>query len=51
MFSGTLRVKIYEANGLRPTDYQKRHELTFAKNDKLLDPYVSLDVDEKFIGK
>ncbi|CAO1406792.1 unnamed protein product [Diamesa tonsa] len=51
MFSGTLRVKIYEANGLRPTDYQKRHELTFAKNDKLLDPYVSLDVDEKFIDK
>lgn len=53
MFSGTLRVKICEANGLRPTDYQKRFELNFSKNNdkKDLDPYVSLNVDEKFIGE
>lgn len=53
MFTGTLRVKICEANELRPTDYQKRHELNFGKNNdkKDLDPYVSLNVDEKFIGK
>jgi novel protein kinase C epsilon type len=53
MFTGTLRVKICEANDLRPTDYQKRHELNFGKNNdkKDLDPYVSLNVDEKFIGE
>lgn len=53
MFSGTLRVKICEASGLKPTDYQKRHELNFGKNNdkKDLDPYVSMNVDEKFIGK
>lgn len=53
MFTGSLRVKIYEASGLKPTDYQKRHELNFGKNNdkKDLDPYVSLNVDEKFIGE
>lgn len=53
MFTGTLRVKVCEASGLRPTDYQKRHEINFGKsNDKKdLDPYVSLNVDDKFIGK
>lgn len=52
-FTGTLRVKICEASGLKPTDYQKRFELNFGKsNDKKdLDPYVSLNVDEKFIGE
>jgi hypothetical protein len=48
-FTGTLRIKVLEASNLRPTDYQKRHE--FGKIDKLIDPYISLDVDEKFIGK
>ncbi|XP_070500919.1 protein kinase C [Chironomus tepperi] len=53
MFTGTLRVKICEASDLRPTDYQKRHELNFGKNNdkKDLDPYVSLNVDEKFIDR
>lgn len=53
MFTGTLRVKICEASGLKPTDYQKRFELNFGKNNdkKDLDPYVSLNVDEKFIGE
>ncbi|CRK98781.1 CLUMA_CG012020, isoform A [Clunio marinus] len=53
MFTGTLRVKVCEASGLRPTDYQKRHELNFGKNNdkKDLDPYVSLNVDEKFIDR
>lgn len=53
MFTGTLRVKICEASGLRPTDYQKRHEINFGKKDdkKDLDPYVSINVDDKFIGE
>ncbi|CAG9813272.1 unnamed protein product [Phaedon cochleariae] len=45
MFTGTLRVKICEAEGLRPTDFSKRH--TFGKTDEqLLDPYVTIDVDD-----
>lgn len=49
-FTGSCRILIIEAKNLRPTDYQKRHE--FGKNsDKLIDPYISLDIDEKFIGK
>lgn len=53
MFTGTLRLKIHEAASLRPTDFQKRHN--FGKlgdaTQQQLDPYVSIDVDEKFIGK
>lgn len=53
MFTGSLRVKVIEASNLRPTDYQRRHELNFGKNNdrRDLDPYVSLNVDEKFIGE
>lgn len=52
MFTGTLRVKIFEACGLRPTDCQKRYNVAFGKFDSTsIDPYVSLDVDEKYIGE
>ncbi|KFB41212.1 hypothetical protein ZHAS_00008777 [Anopheles sinensis] len=52
MFTGTLRLKVCEAIGLRPTDFQTRHTMTFGRlSDQLIDPYVSIDVDEKFIGK
>lgn len=52
MFTGTLRLKVCEACGLRPTDFQTRHTMTFGRlGDQLIDPYVSIDVDEKFIGK
>lgn len=52
MFTGTLRLKVCEATGLRPTDFQTRHTMTFGRlGDQLIDPYVSIDVDEKFIGK
>lgn len=51
-FTGTIRVKICEACGLRPTDFQKRHNMTFGKPDEqLIDPYVSIDVDENHLGK
>lgn len=50
MFTGTIRMKICEACGLRPTDFQRRH--TFGKPDEqLIDPYVSIDVDENHLGK
>lgn len=52
MFTGTIRIKICEACGLRPTDFQKRHNMTFGKPDEQpIDPYVSIDVDENHLGK
>lgn len=53
MFSGTVRVKICEACGLRPTDFQKRHNMmAFGKlEDQLIDPYVSIDVDENLLDR
>lgn len=45
-------MKICEACGLRPTDFQKRHNMTFGKPDEPpIDPYVSIDVDENHLGK
>ncbi|XP_055375514.1 protein kinase C isoform X1 [Condylostylus longicornis] len=47
MFTGKLQLKICEACGLRPTDFQKRHNMAFGKpDDQPMDPYVSIDVDE-----
>ncbi|XP_053613276.1 protein kinase C isoform X3 [Plodia interpunctella] len=52
MFSGTVRVKVCEATGLRPTDFQKRHNMTFGKpDDQPIDPYVSIDADEHHIAR
>lgn len=52
MFTGTVRIKVCEATGLRPTDFQRRHNMTFGKPDEqLIDPYVSIDVDENHLGK
>ncbi|XP_050295085.1 protein kinase C [Anthonomus grandis grandis] len=50
MFTGTVRVKICEAQGLRPTDCSKRH--AFGKADEQpLDPYVTIDVDDVQIAQ
>ncbi|CAH0728700.1 unnamed protein product, partial [Brenthis ino] len=52
MFSGTVRVRVCEATGLRPTDFQKRHNMTFGKpDDQPIDPYVSIDADEHHLDK
>lgn len=52
MFTGTVGVKICEASGLRPTDFQKRHNMTFGKlEEQLIDPYVTIDVDEQHVAQ
>ncbi|KAF5300530.1 hypothetical protein FQR65_LT09151 [Abscondita terminalis] len=52
MFTGTVGVKICEASGLRPTDFQKRHNMTFGKlEEQLIDPYVTIDVDESHVAQ
>lgn len=53
MFNGKLQIKVCEASGLRPTDFQKRHNMTFGKPDDQpnIDPYVSIDVDDTHFGR
>jgi novel protein kinase C epsilon type len=45
LFTGVIKVKIVEAQELRPTDYSTRH----ATVTKTLDPYVSVDIDENHV--
>lgn len=52
MFTGTLKIRLCEACGLRPTDYQKRHNVIFGKlDDQPIDPYVTIDVDEQHLER
>lgn len=52
MFTGTVKVTICQASGLRPTDFQKRHNMTFGKpDDQPIDPYVAIDVDENHLDR
>ena len=53
MFTGTLKVKLVEAVDLRPTDFQRRHNVGLAGKlvDGTIDPYVSIDIDEEHVHK
>lgn len=55
MFSGTVKVTICEACGLRPTDFQRRHTMTVTfggkQEDQPIDPYVSIDVDDNHLDR
>ncbi|VVC29776.1 Protein kinase, ATP binding site,C2 domain,AGC-kinase, C-terminal,Protein kinase domain,Serine/threonine- [Cinara cedri] len=52
-FTGTMRIKLCEASGLRPTDLQTRlkNMTSFLPKpeDPLLDAYVSIDVDDNIL--
>ncbi|KAH9584460.1 Calcium-independent protein kinase C, variant 2 [Schistosoma haematobium] len=51
-FSGTLNIRIYEAAELKPTACATRHAVgPAAKLYELLDPYVTIDVDDNAVGK
>ncbi|CAL8071006.1 unnamed protein product [Calicophoron daubneyi] len=51
-FSGTLNVRIFEAAELKPTACATRHSIRpAAKLSELLDPYVTIDVDDIAVGK
>lgn len=51
-FSGTLNVRILEAVELKPTACATRHSVRpAAKQFDLLDPYVTIDVDDIAVGK
>jgi len=53
MFSGTLKVKLCEAVDLRPTDFQRRHNVGLAGKlvDSTIDPYVFIDIDEVHVHR
>lgn len=46
-FSGTMRIEICEAVGLRATDKQRK----FWQDEPILDPYVLLDVDQNHLNR
>ena len=53
MFTGTLRVKLVEAVDLRPTDFQRRHNVGLAGKlvESTIDPYVFIDIDEVHVHR
>lgn len=51
MFTGTLNIKICEATDLKPTDLAIRHAVVGKTQPQLIDPYVSIDVDEIHINR
>ena len=53
MFTGTLKVKLVEAVDLRPTDFQRRHNVGLAGKlvESTIDPYVFIDIDEVHVHR
>ena len=45
-FNGTIKLKICEAVDLRATDFATRHQVGSQKNISMIDPYISVDVDD-----
>ncbi|XP_063146514.1 protein kinase C eta type [Candoia aspera] len=49
-FNGYMKVRIGEAIGLQPTRWSLRHSL-FKKGHQLLDPYITVSVDQVRVGQ
>ena len=50
-FNGSMKLKICEAIDLKPTDFSTRHLMGGSKNMQLIDPYISVDVDELTVAR
>ncbi|CAH2328717.1 kinase C eta type [Pelobates cultripes] len=50
-FNGTLKLKIGEAVDLQPTRWSMRHVSIFKKGSSLLNPYITLNVDQCRVGQ
>ena len=52
-FNGSMKLKICEASDLKPTDFSLRLNMGKGKgkNMQLIDPYVSVDVDELNVAR
>lgn len=53
VFNGVLKLKVIEAENLKPTDFSTRHQITGLNKDKLatIDPYISVDIDEIHVAR
>ncbi|XP_006822826.1 calcium-independent protein kinase C-like [Saccoglossus kowalevskii] len=52
VFNGSMRLKVYEAVDLKPTDFSTRHALSInSKQLQLIDPYMTITVDDHHIGQ
>ncbi|XP_065321045.1 protein kinase C-like 1B isoform X2 [Gordionus sp. m RMFG-2023] len=51
IFNGSARIKIFEAKNLKPTNLATRHLVSAKQNPALIDPYVSINVDDLFISR
>ena len=49
LFTGALKITVCEATGLQPTATATRHNLS--KTTPMIDPFVSIDVDEVHIDR
>lgn len=52
-FSGIIKVKLVEAIDLKPTDLTSRHPVALAvgKSPSLIDPYVTINIDDELVCK
>ena len=50
-FNGSIKLKIFEAVDLRPTDFATRHQVGSQRNVQLIDPYITIDVDEVRVAR
>lgn len=50
-FTGCLKIKVVEAENLKPTNYATRHSSIVGASRSNLDPYIALDIDELHFAK
>ncbi|XP_037963494.2 protein kinase C [Plutella xylostella] len=51
MFTGTLRMQVCEATGLKSPDSSKRNNTILGSSDQLIDAYVTIDADDEHIDR
>lgn len=50
-FNGSLKIRICEAADLRPTDFATRHQMGASQQKLVLDPYISVDIDDTHVAR
>ena len=53
LFDGKVKLKVIEAEGLKPTEFSTRFpNLNISrKPQQYLDPFVSINIDEQYVGR
>ena len=50
-FNGSMKIKVCEAQNLRPTDCATRLQMGGNKNLQLIDPYIAVDIDDIHVAR